>query len=118
MGKIKPRKKHEELRKLIKEMDRSNSKFWKSISKLLNKPRRKRFEVNVFKINKFCKENETVLVPGIVLGNGEINKKVNVVALKFSKNAKRKIEDAGGKTINIWDGFKKIKKIKDIRIIG
>jgi large subunit ribosomal protein L15 len=37
--------------------------------------------------------------PVKILGNGEIKKAVNVIAEKFSKSAKSKIEKAGGKII-------------------
>ena len=33
-----------------------------------------------------------------ILGNGELTKKLTVKATKFSKTAKAKIENAGGKT--------------------
>ena len=61
------------------------------------------FKVNVNKIEKFAKPKETILVPGIVLGSGEITKAHKVVALRFSASAKEKIESKGGKSILIED---------------
>ena len=46
------------------------------------------------------KENGLIrssLKPVKILGNGEIDKKVNIVASSFSESAKNKIEKAGGK---------------------
>ena len=66
--------------------------------------------INLSDLNRF--ENDTVITPELlkemglvkdmkdglkILGNGEITKKITVKANKFSKIAKEKIENAGGK---------------------
>ena len=94
-----------QLQQLLSELDSKvqDSKFWKRVVKDLNKPARQRRTVNVYKIEKFAREGETVLVPGNVLSVGEITKKVDVAAVKFSKEAVRKITDANGKILSIQD---------------
>lgn len=67
--------------------------------------------LNVSDLNRF--EDGTVVTPELliesgmikkeldgikILGNGELTKKLTVKATKFSKTAKAKIENAGGKT--------------------
>ncbi len=65
--------------------------------------------VNVGKLNEICSDGERVDVlfmiekklaksskPIKILGDGEVSKKLNVVAHAFSKSAKEKIEKAGG----------------------
>ncbi len=42
------------------------------------------------------------LVPVKVLGNGSLDKAVNVTASAFSKSAVKKIEESGGKVITQW----------------
>ncbi len=59
----------------------------------------------------------TILVPGKVLSNGELDKKVNVVALKFSAKAQEKIESAGGECISIDEIIETNPKGSNIRII-
>ncbi|WP_296808138.1 50S ribosomal protein L18e [uncultured Methanobrevibacter sp.] len=61
--------------------------------------------------------DETILVPGKVLSNGELDKKVNVVALKFSAKAQEKIESAGGECISIDEIIETNPKGSNIRII-
>ena len=61
--------------------------FWKRVALDLEKPTRQRRIVNVWKIDKYAKDNETIIVPGKVLGTGELSKKVNVVAFNFSEEA-------------------------------
>ena len=77
------------------------SNFLKDIAEKLNKPRRQRIEVNIAHIERFTKKNETIIVPGVVLGYGELTKPVTISAWKFSKPARQKIESSKGKAISI-----------------
>ncbi len=54
--------------------------------------------VNVYKLNKLVEKNKDkiFIVPGVVLAFGKIEKKVNVYAYRFSKEAIVKIHDAKG----------------------
>ncbi|MCS7123286.1 MAG: 50S ribosomal protein L18e [Candidatus Aenigmarchaeota archaeon] len=75
--------------------------IWKALIEKLNTPRRKRVEVNIFKIDKFVKENEIAVIPGKVLSVGELSKPLTIAAWRFSKKARVKIEKSGGKAISI-----------------
>ncbi|MCX6814935.1 MAG: 50S ribosomal protein L18e, partial [Candidatus Aenigmarchaeota archaeon] len=89
---------------------------WKAVAKGLNRSRRKKFEVNLSRLERFANQNDTIIVPGIVLGGGEIKKHVTVAAAKFTAEAKRKIEKAGGKCLPIDELSKK--EPSKIRIMG
>lgn len=89
------------IRKLKKQSKIEQVHIWRDVSERLLSPRRRRAEVNISKINRYTKDGDTILVPGKVLGAGNINHKVYVAALSFSENAKRKIEAAGGKCLTI-----------------
>ena len=98
----------------IKEVaHKENSDFWKRIAKELEKPTRRQREVNVSRINKHTKDKETIIVPGKVLGDGEIDHEATVAALTFTQSAKDKLN-----TITIKELLKKEPKGKNIRIIG
>ncbi len=75
----------------------NNSSIWRTVANKLRKPTRARIEVNLWKINKYSEGYKAVLIPGKVLGEGEISKPAVVAAASFSETAKRKIEEAGGK---------------------
>ena len=47
------------------------------------------------------------VVPGKVLGTGNLEKKLNVGAFSFSASARSKIERAGGKTFSVEEFVKK-----------
>lgn len=89
------------LKEVIEKFRRKKERYYKAIAERLGKPTRKRIEVNVIKLDKLCKENEKVVVPGVVLGNGKITKPIIVYAWRFSASAKQKIEEAGGKALAI-----------------
>ena len=79
----------------------NEASVWQSISKALEKPRRRRAEINLSKIARYTEKNETVVVAGKVLSAGELTDPVTVAALSFSARAKQKIEAAKGRAISI-----------------
>ena len=85
------------LLELLNNLRKAKKPFWKRVRELLSKPRRKRVAVNISKIDKYSKEGETVIVPGKVLGSGNITKPLRIVAFSFSETAKKQIQEAGGK---------------------
>lgn len=100
---MKVRDKNPLLKKEIESLNKAGTEtpVWKAVAKGLNRPRRRRYEVNLSRLEEFAKQNDIIIVPGIVLGNGEIRKQVTVAALKFSSEARKKIEKAGGKCMTI-----------------
>lgn len=91
--------------------------IWKDVAKRLERSNRRKAEVNISQINRHTSPDETVLVPGKILGSGELNHKVNVVALNFSKKAEEKIAAAGGECLDISEILDKNPKGNKIRII-
>ena len=88
---------------LIVAFKRKKEKFYLVLAKHLSKSSRNKKPVNVTKIARF----ETVVVPGKVLGSGDISKPVTVYALSFSGDARKKITAAGGKCLPLASADKK-----------
>ena len=105
------------VKKLKKLASEKNANIWKTVAEFLERPKRKRIAVNVSKINRYTKEGETVIVPGKVLGTGEIDHKVNVAAFSFSSTAIEKIKKAGGTVMSIDELININPKGSNIRII-
>ena len=74
--------------------------------------------MNLTRINMHAKENETIIVPGKVLGGGELDHKVNVYAYCFSCGAAEKIASLKGDCKNLRDLMKSNPKAKNVRVIG
>jgi large subunit ribosomal protein L18e len=91
--------------------------IWKRIAGDLERPSRKRRIINLYKINKYTKENETVIVPGKVLSVGDLDHPVTVAAFSFSGAAVDKINKKG-KAMSINDLIKESPKGKRIKIMG
>jgi len=119
---MKIRDKSPALRRLIEDLNKArferDAPIWRAVAEGLNRPRRKSYKVNVFKIEKYAKPNDRIIVPGTVLGTGEIKKPVIVAALKFSKTAREKIEKAGGKCMTIQEMVEKYPDGSGITIMG
>ena len=109
-----------QVQKLLEDLEvkAKNSNFWKRIMKDIKKPSRQRRTVNIYKINKSARDGETIVVPGKVLSVGDLSKKVDVAALTFSAEAKRKIEDANGKVMSITELLQNNPEGKKVRILG
>lgn len=106
------------IQSLRKESASSKAKLWKRVAEDLGKPTRQRRIVNVSKLQRNTKPNQTIVVPGKVLGSGEISHSITVAALGFSNEAKLRIEEAKGKAITINQLLKQKPKPQDVRIIG
>ena len=109
------------LKQLIENLKKKSiekqSNFLKDIAEKLNKPRRQRVEVNIAHIERYTKKNETIIVPGVVIGYGELTKPVTVSAWKFSKPAKEKIENSKGKAISIEELINKNPRGTNVKIM-
>ncbi len=79
----------------------NKSRLWADIAERLKRPRRLMAEVNLSKLSKLTSEGEIVVVPGKVLGSGEISHSITVAALGFSETAKAKLTKAGCKCLSI-----------------
>ncbi|MBR9700790.1 50S ribosomal protein L18e [Candidatus Woesearchaeota archaeon] len=105
------------LQELKKTSIKGDVNLWKRIAKDLDKPSRQRRIVNLFQIDKYSKDGETVIVPGKVLAEGDLTKNITVAAFSFSDEARRKI-DSKGKTITIAELMESNPKAQKVRILG
>lgn len=108
------------MKSAIESMRRKGSdgvKIWEDVARRLSMPTRSRTEVNVAEINRNSKDGETVVVPGVVLAAGKIEKKVNVAAWRFSGTAGKKIAEAGGKTLTIDELRKENPKGTNVKLM-
>jgi large subunit ribosomal protein L18e len=92
-------------------------KQWNKIAEILSSPRRKKIDVNLEKISEESKAGETIVVPGKVLSQGDIDKKIKVVALSFSEKAKEKLLKAKCDVSDMLDEIKKNPDAKGIKIL-
>jgi len=115
-------KTNEHLRSLVEELKKkaieTDVKLFKRIAVDLEKPTRNKRVVNLSRINRFTKENEFIVVPGKVLGSGDLDHALTIAAYQFSTSALDKINGSKSKALTINDLIKDQIKGKKIRIIG
>ena len=92
---------------LIQEARKQETPFWKRVADDLEKSSRRRIEVNLSRIARASSEGETIIVPGKVLGNGDVPHKVRVVAFSFSSSAQKKLKEAKCESMRLDEFLKK-----------
>ncbi|MCD6461129.1 MAG: 50S ribosomal protein L18e [Thermoplasmata archaeon] len=92
--------------------------IWRDVAERLNKPSRNWAQVNVSRIARFSQKGDVVLVPGKLLGGGDIDFPVTVAAYKASASAVKKITGAGGKVVSIPELVEENPKGSGVRIMG
>lgn len=105
------------LRKLRMTGTREKVKIWKQVAEELSRSNRRRVVVNLSIINRIIKEGETILVPGKVLGAGDLDQSVTIAARDYSSQAREKIETAGGTCLTIAQLMERNPKGSSVRII-
>jgi len=95
----------------------NNAPIWRTVAEKLRRPTRTRIEVNLWKIDKYSEGVAAIIVPGKVLGEGEITRPITVAAASFSSTAKRKIEEAGGKAYLLDEYVEENPKGSNTRIL-
>ena len=116
MSKTRPR-----LNQLVAELKRtareSGGDVWQDVADRLEKPRRTHAEVNLGRIERYARDDETVVVPGKVLGSGVLGTAVTIAAVDFSRSAERKIRQADGEPIDLEQALERNPEGANVRVV-
>ena len=104
---------NERKKEIISSLYSKNEKIFHRIADELSKSSRQNVNVNLSKIEKYAKDKGAVIIPGKVLGNGELMKDVFVIAYSFSDSAYNKLK----KKLTIKEFIDKNQKIKGLQIL-
>ncbi len=107
----------EALRALQKAWGKTKKAVWKRTAEILSRSSRRRVEVNLYDLEKHCKEGELVIVPGKILSLGKLSKKLTIAALSTTATAREKIAKAGGRLLTLREAADK-GEAKGARIIA
>lgn len=91
-------------------------KAWIGVAAILAGSRKKQVNANLNELNK-VKEGEVIVVPGKVLSQGNVDKKLKVVALGFSEKAKEKLLKSKSELSDILKEIKSNPEAKGIKIL-
>ena len=101
----------------IRAAKKTGSDFWLKIAGILSGPRRAWIAINLNGVEKATKEGDSVVFPGKVLSQGEISKKIAVVAFSFSEKAREKLLKNKSHVLSILEEIKKNPDAKGLRIL-
>jgi len=93
------------------------NKNWIKVAEILSGPRKNRTNLNLEELNKKIKDEKIVVVPGKILSQGELDKKIKIVALGFSERAKEKLSKSGSEALTILEEIKKNPGAKGVKIL-
>lgn len=97
---------------------KNKSPIWRALQEQLAGSRANRREINVRRLAQITKAGEVVVVPGKVLGTGNLGHKLTVCAFSISETAAKKVIESGGSVVTFEDLIKKHPDGKGVRIIG
>ncbi|MDX1533620.1 MAG: 50S ribosomal protein L18e [Nitrosopumilaceae archaeon] len=103
----------------LKKASKSNdAPIWLRLSKLAQKPSRARRILNLNKISQLTKEGDVVVVPGKVLGTGNMSHKITLCSFSISNTAANKIIESGGKITTLDEMVNQFPTGKGVTLLG
>jgi len=94
------------------------NKAWLKVAEILSGSRKNRTNLNLEELNKKVEDEKIIVVPGKILSQGELDKKIKIVALGFSEKAREKLKKSGTETLTILEEIKKNPEAKGVKILG
>lgn len=106
------------LARFLRKAAKSNSSnIWRVVAEFVEKPRRQRVIVNVGKLNRVAEDGDVVVVPGKLLGGGQLRRKLVIAAVGASPKAIQKVLEAGGEVLTIPELVKRNPKGSGVKIV-
>ena len=104
------RKQNTELVRLVGELRRAarthHAAIWTAVADRLERSRHQVHPVNVGHLERLARPEETVIVPGKLLADGALTKRLTVAAFAYSGDARSKVHAAGGQALTLVDLMK------------
>ena len=92
-------------------------KAWMQLAGILASSRKNWRSANLNEIEKETKLGDIIAVPGKILSQGDVTKKIRVVAFSFSKKAKEKLLNSKTEIVSIIDEIKKNPEAKGVKFL-
>lgn len=105
-------------RELKNASKKNKAPIWLRLAELALKPSSARRVVNVGQIDKFTKNNDIIVVPGKVLGTGNLTHKITLCSFSISNSGAQKILNSGGKILSLSELVKSNPTGKGVKIVG
>jgi large subunit ribosomal protein L18e len=111
-----------ELARAIRELRHAarthDAPVWNSVADGLARSRHPSRPVSVGRLERIAEAEETIVVPGKVLADGALSKRLTVAAFAYSAEARSKIRAAGGVALSLHDMLKAKPNGAGVRLVG
>ncbi|MGI0065722.1 MAG: 50S ribosomal protein L18e [Nitrosotalea sp.] len=97
---------------------KNNAPIWERLADLALKPTRAKRTMNLGQLDKFVADNDVIVVPGKVLGTGNLSHKITLCSFSISTTGAKKVTQSGGKILDISEIIKNHPTGKGVKIIG
>ncbi len=91
---------------------------WRDVAMRLSKSRKNWAQPNLSRVSRYAPEGATILVPGKLLGSGELTNGHTIAAYSVSNGAREKIEAAGGRVMTYGELMTENPTGKGVVILG
>ncbi|MDE1851473.1 MAG: hypothetical protein KGH69_02165 [Candidatus Micrarchaeota archaeon] len=81
--------------------DEKKRKLAARLQAIASMPKRSRIKVNLNKLDLLSKDGESIIVPGKVLGDGTLTKKIRISAVDYSESALAKLKESKSSIVGI-----------------
>lgn len=92
-------------------------KKWNKVAQIVSGGRRRYSNVNIKRIDKEAHDGDVIVVPGKILGVGNLTKKVKICALYFSESAHEKIKQGKSEAVKLVDEIKKNPEAQGVKLL-
>jgi large subunit ribosomal protein L18e len=96
---------------------KNRAPIWSRLADMTIKPSRARRVLNLGQLDKFVNDNEVVVVPGKVLGAGNISHKITLCSFSISTSGAKKVIQSGGKILTFSQLIRDNPTGKGVKII-
>lgn len=105
-------------RELHSASKKNKAPIWSRLAELALKPSSAKKTVNLSQIDKLTKDGDIIMVPGKVLGTGNMSHKITLCSFSISNSGAQKVIQAGGKIQSSSELIKSHPTGKGVVIIG
>lgn len=90
---------------------------WFPLAKILSGPSSNYSSINLSKIDRDSKTGDTIIIPGKVLSQGNLSKKLKICSLSISKTAHEKMKETKSEFSPLYQEIKKNPKAEGLKIL-
>ena len=96
---------------------KNKAPIWSKLAEMALKPTRAKKVLNLGQLDKFVVDNDVVVVPGKVLGTGNISHKITLCSFSISSSGAKKVIQSGGKIVDVSQLIKNNPTGKGVKIV-